>query len=172
MARESFIGRAGQLAVMAEFLLRGYNVAIPEVDVGDDIFVVSDRAEQLWRVQVKTAIGVKRSYGYSGQFFLPLNQLKQASKTALFYLFSLRRNSAWEFMAIPQQELYREYLNYQIGSPTGENLVLYFAFKAEEVMCGNRNLQRYRNNWARWPVTEPGGGRASIPKPAIPPPHR
>lgn len=30
------------MAVMAEFLVRGYNVAIPEVDIGDDIFVVRD----------------------------------------------------------------------------------------------------------------------------------
>jgi len=29
-----YIGRAGQMAVMAEFLIRGYNVAIPEVDGG------------------------------------------------------------------------------------------------------------------------------------------
>lgn len=36
-----YLGHAGQMAVMAEFLVRGYNVAIPEVDVGDDIFVVS-----------------------------------------------------------------------------------------------------------------------------------
>lgn len=35
-----YVGRAGQMAAMAEFLLRGYNVAVPEVDVGDDIFVV------------------------------------------------------------------------------------------------------------------------------------
>jgi hypothetical protein len=41
---------------MAEFLLRGYNVAMPEVDIGDDIFVVHDREGELWRVQVKTAI--------------------------------------------------------------------------------------------------------------------
>lgn len=34
-----YVGRAGQMAVMSEFLVRGYNVAIPEVDVGDDIFV-------------------------------------------------------------------------------------------------------------------------------------
>ena len=37
-----YTGRAGQLAVMAELLLRGWNTAIPEVDVGDDIFVVRD----------------------------------------------------------------------------------------------------------------------------------
>ena len=35
-----YTGRAGHLAVMAELLIRGWNTAIPEVDVGDDIFVV------------------------------------------------------------------------------------------------------------------------------------
>jgi hypothetical protein len=37
-----YFGKAGHLFVMSEFLLRGWNVAIPEVDVGDDIFVVKD----------------------------------------------------------------------------------------------------------------------------------
>ena len=35
---------------MAEFLLRGWNVAIPEVDTGDDIFVVQDENGTLRRV--------------------------------------------------------------------------------------------------------------------------
>ena len=44
MSRKSlYIGRAGQMAVMAEFLLRGYNVVIPEVDVGDDRAVCSSQ---------------------------------------------------------------------------------------------------------------------------------
>jgi hypothetical protein len=37
MTEALYNGRAGQLAVMAELLLRGWNVAIPEVDVGDDV---------------------------------------------------------------------------------------------------------------------------------------
>ena len=41
MVGPNFVGKAGQLAVMAEFLLRGYNVAMPEVDVGDDIYFSS-----------------------------------------------------------------------------------------------------------------------------------
>ena len=35
-----YIGKAGHLAVMSEFLMRGWNVATPEVDIGDDIFFV------------------------------------------------------------------------------------------------------------------------------------
>jgi hypothetical protein len=40
---------------MAEFLIREINVAIPEVDVGDDILVVRDDNDVISRVQVKTA---------------------------------------------------------------------------------------------------------------------
>jgi len=50
--KRSHFGMAGQLAAMSEFLLRGYNVAVPAVDVGDDIFVVDDREGLLSLVQV------------------------------------------------------------------------------------------------------------------------
>ena len=48
-----YLGKAGHLTVMSEFLLRGWNVAIPEIDIGDDIFVVQDESGTLRRVQVK-----------------------------------------------------------------------------------------------------------------------
>jgi hypothetical protein len=38
-----YLGKAGQFASMSYFLMRGWNVAIPEVDVGDDLFVVDDK---------------------------------------------------------------------------------------------------------------------------------
>jgi hypothetical protein len=97
MARENYVGRAGQLAAMAEFLLRGYNVAIPEVDEGDDIFVVTNRVDRLWRVQVKTAIGVRRAYGSSGQFLIPLAQLRDVRRTDLFYVLCLRGGTSVGF---------------------------------------------------------------------------
>ena len=40
--QDLYTGSAGQAAVMSEFLVRGYNVAVPEVDRGDDLFVVQD----------------------------------------------------------------------------------------------------------------------------------
>ena len=68
-------GRSGQLAVMAELLARCYNVAIPEVDRGDDIFVVEDGSDNIWRIQVKTAFAegtrpaaIHVSVGENGSF--------------------------------------------------------------------------------------------------------
>jgi hypothetical protein len=60
-----YVGRAGQMAVMAEFLARGYNVAVPEVDIGDDIFVVKDDSGDYSRVQVKAAVATRTAVGYS-----------------------------------------------------------------------------------------------------------
>jgi hypothetical protein len=52
--KRTHFGRAGEYAAMSEFLLRGYNVAIPSVDVGDDVFIVDDREGTTRRVQVKS----------------------------------------------------------------------------------------------------------------------
>jgi hypothetical protein len=32
-----YVGQAGQARVMSEFLIHGYNVAVPEIDDGDDL---------------------------------------------------------------------------------------------------------------------------------------
>ncbi len=64
-SRLAFFGRSGQLAVMSEFLHRRINVAIPEVDVGDDVFVVKGSDDTVTRVQVKGATAREQASGYS-----------------------------------------------------------------------------------------------------------
>ena len=53
--RRAYTGRSGQMAVMAELLDLGCNVAIPEVDVGKDLFAFQDDEEGVTHIQVKTA---------------------------------------------------------------------------------------------------------------------
>jgi hypothetical protein len=67
-----YLGKAGHLFIMSEFLMLGWNVAIPEVDIGDDIFVVQDDSGTLRRVQVKTSTSKIRKDGFSAQFSVPL----------------------------------------------------------------------------------------------------
>ena len=40
---------------MSELLARGYNVAVPEVDVGDDVLVIRDATQEVSRIQVKSS---------------------------------------------------------------------------------------------------------------------
>ena len=100
MSRKSlYIGRAGQMAVMAKFLIRGYNIAIPEVDVGDDIFVVKDSNGDYSRVQVKTALATKTRSGYSARYSLRFSQLETRSIPETWYVFANRLEDNWASFA-------------------------------------------------------------------------
>lgn len=155
MSKQSqYIGRAGQLAVMAEFLFRGYNVAIPEVDTGDDIFVVSDASGDYSRVQVKTTLVKPTNYGYSGRYYLKLSQLEKQTFPETWYVFANRLDNNWlSFFIASRQELYEKYVDYQIGSVSQKGIIaLYLSYSGEKVICSGQDLSVYINNWDRWPL--------------------
>jgi hypothetical protein len=83
-----YLGKAGHLIVMSEFLILGWNVAIPEVDVGDDIFVVQDDNGTLRRIQVKTSASTTRQSGFSGKFSVSNRNLRNITNI-LVLIFSL-----------------------------------------------------------------------------------
>src|SRR5262249_42767849 len=124
MPRASHVGKAGQLAVMSEYLLRGYNVAMPEVDEGDDIFVVRARMGAIFRIQVKTAVAIRRRNGYSGTFSISRLQLETPSPLDLDYVLALRQGVGfWEFLVIPRTNLYGEHSIHGIGNIAGSQLI-------------------------------------------------
>ncbi|HMY15120.1 MAG TPA: hypothetical protein PKA58_02270 [Polyangium sp.] len=148
---------------MAEFMIRGYNVAIPEIDVGDDIFVVKDADGDLNRIQVKTAIGKRQSMSgcYGAQFNIAYAHLEKARKPDITYVFVVRIEERWqEFVIIRRQDLYDIRENNRIGSVRTDSksgqpyLRLTFAFKPHDVTCSKQSLQQYRNCWALWPVID------------------
>ena len=129
-----FVGKAGQLHVMSEFLMRGWNVAMPEVDTGDDIFVVEDENDTFYRVQVKTAQAIPRKNGVSVQFSIPLKQLKEADKN-IYFVFAIRRNNNWgNLILISQNRLYEFYKDNNIGSAVKDNLILYFSYQSDKII--------------------------------------
>jgi hypothetical protein len=154
VARSTYVGKAGHLAAMAEFLLRGYNVAMPEVDEGDDIFVVEDQSGRLWRVQVKTAIGQRRRAGWRATYSVSFDQIKMDKTPELFFVFVLRRESIWEFLVIRRDMLFTELGDHQVGSRSGGNVLLTVTFQDNAVLCSGRDWQEYRDNWSEWPVIE------------------
>jgi hypothetical protein len=148
-----YVGRAGQMAAMAEFLWRGWNVALPEVDVGEDIFVIKDEGGQLWRVQVKTATARLQREGYSAQFSVSLRQLETGRAPDLVYVFVVRRASFWEpFIIVDRDLLWNEYQIHGIGNISQGNLILRFNVQDSSLRCSDRDFLPYRNDWSRWPV--------------------
>jgi hypothetical protein len=142
-------GKAGQLAVMSELLSRGWNVAIPEVDVGDDIFVVRDSNGNLIRVQVKTRNGTITRKGYSAQYKIPLVQLREEKDAELVFVFVVRLENKWKsFVVMERFDLYSliDRAN-PIGNMKGDFVQLYFSYRDDTLSCSKEDLSCYLNNW-------------------------
>lgn len=108
MSKTTHFGRAGEFFIMSEFLLRGWNVAVPVVDVGDDVFVIDDNAKATWRVQVKAAQVSRAPDGtYKGTVTLSREQLRAAQEIELFYALLLRMDSQWRCLIIPRDSLHK-----------------------------------------------------------------
>ena len=144
-----YLGKAGQLATMSYFLMRGWNVATPEVDVGDDIFVVEDKKGIFYRVQVKTSQVFERKDGnYSVRFSLPLAQLQMGITPEIFYVFIVCRNNEWvEKIIISREVLLKYYEKNKIDTTDKNNITLYFAFRDGKVYYANSDITEFRNNF-------------------------
>lgn len=95
-----YIGAAGEHFVASEFLINGYNVATPEVDVGTDSFIVDDLSEHgdSYRVQIKTTFAKRKKNGdFSFSVTLKNTHLAQDTTPKMFYVFPVRdaENSMW-----------------------------------------------------------------------------
>ncbi len=149
-----YLGKAGHLAVMSEFLTRGWNVAIPEVDIGDDIFVVQDDNGTLRRVQVKTSTSTPRSRNtFSGQFHVPLAQLKNITNILVHYVFVVRNSDHWTRPVIIRQDYLLDLVqNDKIGSEHREKLTLYFSYYEDTVKCSGLDLSKYISDFSDFPL--------------------
>lgn len=142
---------------MSQFLKRGYNVAVPQVDVGDDIFVVEDATGLFHRIQVKTAQGKSTKYGFAARFKVSIDQLTKPVNPELVYTFVSDFNDQWQsILVIPRRDLFSYYDNNNIGSSTGDYLLLYFQFKADfsKVICSKISFLNYLDNWEDFPTIQ------------------
>ncbi len=148
------------MAVMSEFLFRLINVAVPEVDVGDDVFVVREKDEAVTRVQVKYAAADEQQNGeYVAQFSLPWKQLDRPDDTpALVYVLAVRYTQKWtDFIVVRRSVLRQLQAKYAVGSIAKKDgdavaLALRLVFTTESVKGkGKFSFQPHRNAFDPWP---------------------
>ncbi|MEO8147901.1 MAG: hypothetical protein ABI723_09710 [Bacteroidia bacterium] len=151
-----YLGKAGHLTVMSEFLTRGWNVAIPEVDIGDDIFVVQDDIGTLRRVQVKTSNSTLRQNSFSAQFIVPITQLRNIpANFPVHYVFIVRHQGTWTQPVIIRQDyLLGHFENEKIGSESNGALNLYFSYSENKVECSGINFSKYIGDFADFPIID------------------
>ena len=128
-------------------------MALPEVDIGDDVFVVKDDGGEMFRVQVKTATSKEQRTSYFAQFRVNLNQLRQTRVPDLVYIFAVRRDSRWgPFLIIDREVLRSAHEDQGVGSPSDGAVVFRVTYTDSSVRCSDQDFLRYRNDWSRWPV--------------------
>ncbi len=150
-----YLGKAGHLAVMAEFLIRGWNVAIPEVDIGDDIFVVQDDNGTLRRVQVKTSTATSKQTGIGGMFSLNIKNLRRITNILVHYVFITRQSNTWTRPVIIRQDyLLDHFLNDGVGSQYKDAITLIFTYSDEKVKCSKQDFSKYICNYSDFPEIE------------------
>jgi hypothetical protein len=148
-----YLGKAGQLLVMSEFLARGWNVATPEVDIGDDLFVVEDKQGIFFRVQVKTASAIVSSQGYATRFKLPIKQIKDYISPEIYFIFVIRINNSWQNVMIISRESISKFIeDDSFGSKIEGNILLNFVFKKDKVFCSNVDFTEFINNFEDFPI--------------------
>jgi len=146
---------------MAELVFRQCNVAIPEVDVGTDVFAFLDERDVIARLQVKSgqAKRYKKEQGFRVQFAIPMRQLERAAPPPLHYVLAVRLDGQWiDFLIINRAEL-NAYRNgpRQFGTEnrTTSELLLSMQFRPTQVLCGEVDLTGHRNAWDRLPPLHP-----------------
>ena len=146
--RDLFTGRSGEHAVISHLLMRRWQVAAPEVDIGDDLLVAQDLAQVL-RVQVKTSRAAEQTTSYVGQFRLPVAQVTTPHTPELFFVFALFRDEDWsDFIVISRRDLHEEHALYEVGSGTGAHFILRIRFDDKSVQCRGRDWSRFRADWS------------------------
>jgi hypothetical protein len=147
----SHLGKAGHLATMGEFLYLGYNVSIPYVDTGDDIFVFDNR-RQFYRVQVKTAEPAKTGSTRTGQYLISRVQLQTAEPVELYYSLGMRKPGGFDLVLISRAELEQKRYTFEKTAKTKaktDNLNLTLTFENGTVSGWGQSFSECLNNFSR-----------------------
>jgi len=156
MPTKQHIGKGGHLAVMAEFSNRGYNVAIPEIDIGDDIFAVNDTNGNMWRLQVKTAVARQLINSVNGQFRIRRNAITTAFVPDLHFIFALRLPTQYRFLVINRAVLANYVQHQHVGSASTVNGVqwvnLYLSLANNVATCSGVAFTQHLEDWNTWPI--------------------
>jgi len=157
MASSQFVGKAGHLATMGEFALRGYNIAIPEIDIGDDIFAVNSTTGAMWRVQAKTAIGRRQKKSTAFRFSIRESAVVTSMTPELHFIFAMRFDDSWKFLIVSRSVLANYQTTNTLGSAYKRKTGTYYNYSftvhdTGKVTSAGIDLSHHLTDWGTWPA--------------------
>lgn len=116
----NFLGKAGEHAVMAELLHRGFNASLMAVDEGIDL--VASRNNEYFHIQVKTsALGANGKYS----FFIKNNAFLANNGGKTYYIFVMRSTENRNIFAVfPSSQLVIDRDSGMIGGASGISITI------------------------------------------------
>ena len=166
--KRSHFGTAGEYFAMSELLLRGWNVAVPVVDVGDDVLVIDDNDKTTFRIQVKSAHVTKEDDPGNtrkapfARFSLSRAQLRVEQQIELFYMLMMRQDASWRFLVVPRKHLFEIHDEYvttpslRRGRPpkhhddaSSDDLTLDVIIEAGGFTAWNHSLGEFLGTWPK-----------------------
>lgn len=157
MSSTQHVGSAGQLALMAEFAYRGYNVSIPEIDQGDDAWVMNHHSGHAWRFQVKTSTPMPQKKSIRFQFNVRQSQISHALQPDVVFALVMRVEQNWKYLIIHRSVLQNYLAGSQLGKQSGSNYVISVSYyhqgpKAGQIWATKTlNLTHHLGDWSTWP---------------------
>ena len=155
---------------MSELLLRGWNVAVPVVDVGDDVFVIDDSDKTTYRLQVKTALAETAERGHVAQYALSRKQLITPLNIELIYMLLARVQERWRYLIIPRKQMASLRRRFEAtprkgpgrrpsSAATNDSLNLAVELGDSKVKAWGAPLDDYFDSWPQeLPIVESGPG--------------
>ena len=157
MPSNQHVGSAGQLALMAEFAYRGYNVSIPEIDQGDDAWVMNHQSGHAWRFQVKTSKPYPQKKSTRFQFNIRQSQITTALQPDVVFALVMRVDKEWKYLIIHRPVLQNYLAGRQLGKQSGTNYVVSVTYYHQGPKAGQTwgtkalNLTHHLSDWSTWP---------------------
>lgn len=139
---------------MSELLSRGYNVSVPEVDVGDDIHAEHPGGRRRFRVQVKIRSGEDHPQQpvSVARYHIPTRQLLTPQTPELYFVFALWRGESWDALIISRKSLHAIWAARHRGRRRVPVTNFAVTFHPDRIHGMGCDFGRYRNNWDRyWP---------------------
>lgn len=155
--KDLYTGLAGELSVRSEFVLLGWNVAVPEIDVGTDTFVIDDKNNESQRVQVKTTYVKKSSLGWSCGVNFKKNKLRPGLFDVDYAIFALRdkENNKWNSHVIfKMDDLYSVITEagYEIfENDSNLRIPIRYSIKNNAYFIKSVDISPKINDWSHWP---------------------